>query len=316
MMEGQTETLTQTPVEQPPEVPLLTLPLAEPPRSSAYRLPEMADPNAPVLYSRTAKAVVGQLVEIPFGGSGWVFLGEEKGQVGVSYQSHRFDAEGQTFLFEAETAGVYGLGFYKQDFIRDFLIDDHVKVIIETADASSSSGATRISRNPVIVNPRWPTAAQEAVWASGDKVGAMPPALDPPYSQPSEKPTPVTDGKAITQEQSAAVSKTESLPLAISGVPESIEPDAYLEQALKVFDANDLVSALGVLDQFRERFPAGNDEAWWLYARIFETNGPTKDVKSSRYYYQRLINEFPLSPHWTDAQNRIKYLDRYYFNIQ
>lgn len=314
MMEGQTEVLPQTSAGQPPEVPLLTLPLTEPPRSSAYRLPEMADPNAPVVYSRTAKAVVGQQVEIPFGGNGWVFLGEENGQTGVAYHSHRFDAEGQTFLFEAEAVGVYGLDFYKQDFVRDFLINDHVKVIVEAADAAASS----ISRSPVVAQPRWPTAVQEALWAAGDKIGAMPPALDPSSSQSPEKTASVADGGTILQEQTTAASEATTLPSDVptSGIPEDAEPDAYIEQVRKVFDANDFISALDVLDQFRERFPVGNDEAWWLYARIFETNGPTRDVKSARYYYQRLVNEFPLSSYWTDAQNRIKYLDRYYFNIQ
>ncbi|MDR0643661.1 MAG: hypothetical protein LBG05_01925 [Treponema sp.] len=318
MMEEQTEISPLTPEGQVPEAPPLTLPLTEPPRSSARRLPELMELNAPVMYSRTVKADVGQQVEIPFGGNGWVFLGEKTGQTGVSYQSHRFDAEGQTFLFEAERNGVYELEFYKQDFIRDFLIDDHIKVIIESAVSAGSDGNAKISRSPVVAQPRWPTIAQESAWAAGDKAGAMPlPPTELPSVQTTEKASQAVDGKTVPQEQTSAVlAMTSKVTAPESGVLENEGPDAYLEQARKAFDVNDLVSVLGVLDQFSERFPSGNDEAWWLYARAFEANGPTKDVKSARYYYQRLVTEFPLSSHWTDAQNRIKYLDRYYFNIQ
>ncbi|MDR0784512.1 MAG: hypothetical protein LBE74_01330 [Treponema sp.] len=296
MMEGQTEIPPQTLEEQSPEVPPLTLPLTEPPQVSARRLPALTDPNAPVVYSRTVKAAVGQQIEIPFGGNGWVFLGEDKGQTGVSYQSHRFDAKGQTFLFEAKAVGVYGLNFYKQDLVHDFLIDDHIKIIVETAGGSDGNA----SRGPVVAQPRWPTAAQEAAWVAGDRTGAIPPASDP---QPTEETSQAVEDKTVAQEQTTAA-------------PKAAAPDDYLEQARKAFDANNLVSVLEVLDRFRERFPAGNDEAWWLYARTLEANGPTKDVKSARYYYQRLVTEFPLSSHWSEAQNRIKYLDRYYFNIQ
>jgi hypothetical protein len=305
MMEGQTEISQQTLAEQAPEVPSLTLPLTEPSLSSARRLPTLVDPNTPVVYSRTVKAAVGQQVEIPFGGNGWVFLGEEKGQTGISYQSHRFDTEGQTFLFEAERTGIYGLDFYKQDFILDFLIDDHVKVVIETTSPTDSDGNARINRGPIVANPRWPTVAQEMAWVAGDRTATMPSALDSRSVHTIEETPPATVATTVAQEQTTVVATTQAT-----------TPDAYLEQAQKDFDANNLVSALDVLDQFREQFPAGNDEAWWLYARTFEANGPTRDVKSARYYYQRLVTEFPLSSHWTDAQNRIKYLDRYYFNIQ
>ncbi|MDR1072269.1 MAG: hypothetical protein LBL45_01145, partial [Treponema sp.] len=71
--------------------------------------------------------------------------------------------------------------------------------------------------------------------------------------------------------------------------------------------------------QFRAQYPNGadgDDEAWCLYAQACEANGPTKDIKTARYFYQRIVKEYPFSNHHSNAQKRISYIDRYYINIQ
>jgi outer membrane protein assembly factor BamD (BamD/ComL family) len=74
--------------------------------------------------------------------------------------------------------------------------------------------------------------------------------------------------------------------------------------------------ALSILDQFRETYPAGSDEAWWLYGQLLEANGPQRDIRSALDYYRRLIREYPQSTRYDEARRRIAYLERYYFNIQ
>jgi hypothetical protein len=71
-----------------------------------------------------------------------------------------------------------------------------------------------------------------------------------------------------------------------------------------------------MLDQFRNRFPLGSDEAWWLYGQYYEAAGSARNIRSSLEYYRRLVNEYPQSPRYTDAKRRIAYLERYYINIQ
>jgi outer membrane protein assembly factor BamD (BamD/ComL family) len=74
--------------------------------------------------------------------------------------------------------------------------------------------------------------------------------------------------------------------------------------------------ALSILDQYREIYPVGSDEAWWLYGQLLEANSPSRDVRSALDYYRRLVREYPQSPRFDEARRRIAYLERYYFNIQ
>jgi hypothetical protein len=73
---------------------------------------------------------------------------------------------------------------------------------------------------------------------------------------------------------------------------------------------------LGILDSFRDRFPAGSDEAWWLYGQLLEANSPSKDIKSALGFYRRLLGEYPLSNRYEAAKRRIAYLEQFYFNIR
>jgi tetratricopeptide (TPR) repeat protein len=289
-----------------PPVEPMTLPIRSAPEPQARPPKQLVDPDATTPFSRTVWAVVGQHIEIPFTGGGWSYLGELNALKGLTYASHRSEAAGQTFVFSAEKAGEYALQFYKQDFIRDFTLNDAVKVFIGEAPAVSGAGFAAIDRSTVTAMPRWPSADQEALMA-----GAIPaPASIPAPAQP-----PVAENSATT-------ATPETIPV-VAQPPEKppadtvLEtPDEYIQKAQSEYDAGKTVDALATLDQFLTRFPAGNDEAWWLYAQAFEASGETRDIKSARIYYQRLISEYPLSPHYTAAQSRISYLDRYYFNIQ
>jgi len=90
-----------------------------------------------IVISRTIDARVGQMVEIPFRGTGWIFLGEVDNRRGVSYDSTRVNTAagtiiGQTYIFRAEQEGTFTLQFYRRDFIRDESAYDYVKLIIGT----------------------------------------------------------------------------------------------------------------------------------------------------------------------------------------
>jgi hypothetical protein len=112
------------------------------------------------------RALTGQIVEVPFRGTGWVYLGEASSKRGVDYSSRRLDGEGQTFVFRAVDAGVYELKFYRQDFIRDYIINDMVTVIVEEPPQALSRSGSAAER--VVAEPRWPTVAGRSAPGTGD----------------------------------------------------------------------------------------------------------------------------------------------------
>jgi outer membrane protein assembly factor BamD (BamD/ComL family) len=93
------------------------------------------------------------------------------------------------------------------------------------------------------------------------------------------------------------------------------EPDGFLRRAREAYQAGRTGESLGLLDQFRERFPGGSDEAWWLYGQVLEAPGQSRDIRAALDYYRRLIREYPQSPRYDEARRRIAYLERYYFSI-
>jgi len=128
-----------------------------------------------IIYSRIIHATVGQIAEIPFRGNGWIYLGEIASRRGIVYSSRRNDTEGQSFIFTLEAPGTYTLKFYRQDFIRDYIINDHVQVIVTEAPSGSASWQSQSAdRSRVVAQPRWPTVVEEAQIRSGARIPAEP----------------------------------------------------------------------------------------------------------------------------------------------
>jgi hypothetical protein len=329
-----------SPVREP--IPLPIRPVPDIPASSPVH------EDQELVFSRTVRATMGQLIEIPFRGGGWVFLGELSSRRGVVYDSRRQDAEGQSFIFRTEATGVYILRFYKRDFIRDYIINDHVQVIIGEAPESAGAGwfNAPVDRGRVVAEPRWPLStadeenyrpraadregAEAAVMAAPestapDLTGAekIPASQDgAPETPPAASPAvqggafPQVSDEGIVPVQPAAPAAAATQQFTPVTLPPETPPDIYVVRAREEFEAGRVASALNILNQFRERFPSGSDEAYWLYGQLFEANGPNRDIRSALAYYRRLIQEYPQSSRYADARRRIAYLERYYFTIQ
>lgn len=284
-----------------PALPVNPVPDLPPQISRALQSPEEEDDLS---YSRTVRALQGQLVEIPFRGTGWVYLGELGARRGMAYGSRRFDPEGQSFIFRAEEPGPYSLKFYKQDFIRDSIINDYVRVIVGEAAGTGGFGLNPpVDRSRVIAEPRWPPLPGAVAALPPDRAALKDGAGGPPPASAGESPAPLP-----ARPEAAVVPSPPA-----SG--EDFTPDQYLNRAREEYDAGRVAAALGFLDQFREQYPAGSDESWWLYGQFLEAGSPSRDIRSALDYYRRLIREYPQSSRYDDARRRISYLERYYFNI-
>ncbi|GHV64767.1 hypothetical protein AGMMS49587_17820 [Spirochaetia bacterium] len=341
---------TPSPLVREP-IPLPVRPIPEPPAA----IPPAIREDGGIVFSRVVRATVGQLVEIPFRGTGWIYLGELGARRGINYDSRRLDNEGQSFVFRAEAAGTYALKFDKQDFARDYILNDHVQVIIGEAPEISV-----LDRGRVTAVPRWPTAAEEAevFRRSGNNSPSQGSPVPRGTGIADEGPSPVGPPEtsaalpgsvpAVEPEQGAAEASTGAVPsppvpsapgesvpaqsappeyaAAVlpreSGIPSEgslgrgSPPDQYLQQAQEEFKAGRVAAALSILDQFREWYPSGSDEAYWLYGQFYEANSPSRDIRLALDYYRRLVREYPQSSRYNEARRRIAYLERYYINIQ
>ena len=290
-------------------------------------IPRDEKPTEQVVFSRVVRLTVGQMLEIPFRGTGWVYLGELGNRRGITYDSSRRDIErgnilGQSFVFRAENPGTYILKFYKQDFIYDYIINDYVQVIVGEADDSGRGRPfSAIERGRVIAEPRWPSIPEAAGsrgeivspaagTASGIQRSDTTQVAEPVGVEPAiRSPAPVT----VTPSPNATLPATST---ERTGASESLSPDEYVRQAKQEFDAGRVEQALAIIEQMRQRYPSGTDEAWWLLGQLYESNSTARDIKQSLECYRTLINEYPQSNRVDDARRRIAYLERYYLNIR
>ncbi|MCL2720428.1 MAG: tetratricopeptide repeat protein [Treponema sp.] len=295
-----------------------------------------------VIFSRIVRATVGQTLEIPFRGSGWVYLGELASRRGIVYNSRRNDSDGQSFIFTLEEAGTYALKFYRQDFIRDYILNDHVQVIVgEAPSATTGWFNPPVDRGRVVAQPRWPTAAEEALLQSGSRLNTEPVVsgiqVEPPLAQNNESPQPsasqppasvtgiqgaqnnaqtATDASAVVSQNQIPASPAAAAIQDETPIVQRLTPEQYLQRAQSSFDAGNVTSAITLLDQFMEQYPGGSDEAFWLLGQFYEANSPNRNILLSLDYYRRLINEYPQSRRFEEARRRIAYIERFYINIR
>jgi len=247
--------VAQPPVVQPPAVqpPVTQPPAAQPPvaqSEAAEQIPEepetaaAADPDlwrrsldfpsgppvrldtladmgmtpldSEIIFSRIVRATVGQIVEIPFRGNGWVYLGELASRRGILYNSRRNDPEGQSFIFTLEEPGTYVLRFYRQDFIRDYILNDHVQVIAgESPQAGAGWFGPPVDRGRIVAQPRWPSAVEEAQIRSGTRTAGEPVVSG--VTPPPRETTPAQSAQETTQRPAAAASQS---------APDAVIPEA------------------------------------------------------------------------------------------
>ena len=271
-------------------------------------LSESSDENP--VFSRVVRLLAGQYLEIPFRGTGWVYLGELGNRRGMSYESRRLDIEagiaiGQSFIFRAESAGSYILKFYRQDFIQDYIINDYVQVIVGEGGSTGSGLYTDSGR--IVAEPRWPPVsgpfAEERPSSAGEAESALQPA--PVEAEPDQ-----------AERAETAVQMAESTPAAAQTTAEMQTPDDFLKRAKEEFDGGRVEQAVAIMNQMSQRFPSETDEVLWLYGQLYEASSPLRDIRLALYYYRRLVSEYPQSSRYDDARGRIIYLERFYFNIR
>jgi len=324
--------------ENPPSQRETVLPRVEPrvetpapvAASETPILPLVTPQNNDIVFSRIVRATVGQIIEIPFTGTGWIYMGELASRRGVVYNSTRRDPEGQSIIFGAEEAGTYVLRFFKEDFLSGYIINDYVQVIVGEAPSIGGTGwfAPPYDRGRVVALPRWPSALdagqrEPSLTPSNPPVdnepGGSSAAANVTVESPSSQGTPPSQGAVPSQGTTPSQGPAAAVETASGAAVERqevIDPDLILRRARETFANGNVAPALALLDQLKEYYPNGSDELYWLYGQFYEANSPSRNILLSLDYYRRLVNEYPQSSRYNDARSRIAYLERFYINIQ
>lgn len=287
------------------------------PGSSTRTSPESV--QAP---GRTEEAVRGSPLELPFRGSGWIYLGETGGRDGLRYESRKFDGTQAIFLFTAERPGEYQLRFQRQDALTGEPENLIVKVLVREPEPGSAAGVPSRpasgSSAPAASALGAAVAGQPAAAAAGAApTGAAPPGATAP-SQPSSAAEGNPPSAAAASAAPPGAAGEPSRPPAAASAPRDLpaSPEELLRLAREDLAASRIAGVLEVLDRYMQLFPFGSDEAHYLYAKAYEQNTPYRDIKKAYANYRKVRDEWPRSPFWRESAERVTYIERHYFDIR
>ena len=89
-----------------------------------------------------------------------------------------------------------------------------------------------------------------------------------------------------------------------------------LEQAKKSYEEKDYSKALTLVNKFLETSNTSVDEALYLKGQILEKPFEQRNIRDALECYKIVISTYPQSILWDKCDERIKYIQRFYFNIR
>ncbi len=96
----------------------------------------------------------------------------------------------------------------------------------------------------------------------------------------------------------------------------NMNANQLLAAAKKAYNIKAYDEALEYLNMFFTKSTDNFDEAWYLRGQLFEApNSNFQNVRTALESYQTLVERYPSSPYWKDANKRITYINRFYFKI-
>lgn len=237
-----------------------------------------------VLPSRSVTVNQGQRLKVLYPGEKWVFLGEQTSQKGLNYEQRRFQNGNTEFTFNAQNTGNYILNFSRYDAYSNEFIKDAIEVTV----------ANKVSNAPPYVN-----APEYVLPAPMVEDNALKPLTQ--KAQANQKSQQLSNNDIIIPQES----------------PKPIVSNFdLLERAKRAIAKGDAKSAIDDLNLFLKTSVDRLDEAYFYLGQAYEINGSEKNIKEAYKAYNTVTKSFAGSAFWSLSDERIRYIKRFFINIE
>lgn len=240
-------------------------------------------------FTREKHLSLGNVLEIYFPASGWVFVGDSLDFHSVLYQNRKFDSDDTIFFFKAMKEGESLLRFSRYDILTDTYTEESVHVIVDFSEIELGKS--------IVLH----------------------------YSEQKKEPEEDVKKVAVVKDLPIEVAKSSSKPTVFYDEPEIFavehivkeqkDSKILLSEIQNKFTEEKQEEVLSLLQDFFASSVKNLDEAWFIQGQAYELNGPKKNILKALDSYTLLTNSYPDSMYWEKADERIRYIKRMYLQM-
>lgn len=241
--------------------------------------------RAELVPSRSVTVPRDGFLEVWYPGTGWVYLGDASGLIGVAYDTRKIENRDTLFTFRARRSGNYILEFSRYDVLTDEFMQDALAVTV-TDPVPGKRTTVRAPDFTLAGTPEKGGASEEEAVTSTSVHDE--PVLSAPLAPEEE---------AVVREIAR-------------------DPAELLTEAQSRLASGDAPGALELLDRFFEKALSELDEGWYLRGLAYEANSAARNIRRALEAYETVVSAYPDSVRWKDADERIRYIKQFYFRVR
>ena len=273
-----------------------------------------------------------EYLDISYPGRGWIYMGITDGSKDLSYFGRKLGTSDTNFTFQAKTEGTKILHFTKNDTLQNEYIDDYIEVEILSEKGSnkthikapefkqvSKKQIESVDTNSTEVSENTADNLQQTNTLSASSSVTKPsetPIIETESEDQKNKVLPETN-KAKEKDFLVSDSNDDSV-LDTSSIEEkeNFDPKTLLKEAKLLYNEKEYTFALEKIETVLERSDIGKDEALYLQGQCYEAKSEIQNIKKALNSYTLLVENFPASKYWDNANKRIIYLKRFYLEAR
>lgn len=261
------------------------------------------------LPSRKVTVNTNETLTVRYPGFGWIYLGSDAEYNNLESTGRKIDNDETVYTLTAKKAGTQLHHFYKVDQVTGDYIDDYLEVTV-TENIGSIYTIVKVPDYKEII----PEQPEKPAVASTKK---NPPIVDIEAKEvkPTEKRNYEVYTPELTDDKEEIIPEKKTQPVKEEYV-EALDADDLLARAESLFNEKKYVESQKYLTSFMEIATQKRDEGLFLQGQIFEQDGSTKNIKEAISTYKSIVDNYPDSYYWDDANKRIIYLNRFYIQIR
>lgn len=273
-----------------------------------------------------------EYLDISYPGRGWIYMGITDGSKDLSYFGRKLGTSDTNFTFQAKTEGTKILHFTKNDALQNEYIEDYIEVEILSEKGSNKTHIKapefkQVSKKQIESVDTKVTEISENTADNLQQTNTL--SASSSVTKPSETPIIETESEDQKNKVLPETNKAKEKDFLVSDSnddsvldtssieeKETFDPKTLLKEAKLLYNEKEYSFALEKIERVLEQNDIVKDEALFLQGQCYEAKSEIQNIKKALNSYTLLVENFPASKYWDNANKRIIYLKRFYLEAR